>query len=126
VLLARVARCGVAGGFAAGCPWRVAPRSFRRLRRPHGCPFESRPTAGRRSCSLTPFAAQAATSVLPLVSLAGPQPHGTSRLPSLVAGGCRRQRLPRAALLAPLSGHSEARATAAFIYKRLSPSLMAI
>jgi len=39
------APCGVAGGEAAGCPWRVAPRCLRRLRPPRGCPFESRPTA---------------------------------------------------------------------------------
>ena len=41
--LALLAPCGVAGGFAAGCPWRVAPRCLRRLRAPRDCPFESRP-----------------------------------------------------------------------------------
>ncbi len=92
----------------------VSRLSARFARGNRGCPFESHPaphsTIGRRSCSLTPFAARAATSVLPLApcgrsrdrSLTPPQPrHRTTsgckrelRSRPVAGGGCR-QRLPR-------------------------------
>jgi len=60
-------------------------------------------TTGRRSCSLTSFAARAATSVLPLAP-SGRSRDRTSHLPSLVAGGRRFARPPATPSRGALAG----------------------
>jgi len=70
---------------------------------PAGCPFESHPRTAPPEDDPARFAARAATSMLPLALLAGPQPHTSQpRRSALISAdrllaGCRRRlrrRLP--------------------------------